>query len=558
MRFRVRQGIETLQVSLPPGSVRLEDGCCPRWSTTPVAGSTRNEGRRRPAVLCVPGFPRRHRRASGGLAVSRLLTWLDERLDIRGARRALLDREVPARLTWWHTLGSATLTAFTVQVVTGIVLATFYSPSPDHAYESIRYIDHQVLSGALLRGMHHWGASAMFVLVVAHVIRVFAVGAYKYPREINWLVGVALLFLVLAFSFTGYLLPWDQKAYWATAVGTNIAGTTPWIGGKLVALLRGGADLGAGTLTRFYSFHVLWFPLLLGTLVLLHLVILIRQGIAPRPRALEQGAPPRTTDPRYAEYYHTSYAATKRAGVRFWPDIIGKDAIVSLCVVAVIVLLALALGAPLEAPADPADTAYVPRPEWYFLPLYQLLKLVPGSMESFVAIGVPTALVVAMLALPFFDRRSTRNLLHRPVGLGALVLLLGGSGLLIGAAVRSAGPSVPPEVGRPLTSMERAGRALFGSQQCGGCHKIAGKGGGDGPDLSDIGLHHSAAWLHSFIEAPTRFRSDTTKMPTFGPPTLTHEEIEELAEYLATLRGKAGPEAQPQFADTFPEAPTPK
>jgi ubiquinol-cytochrome c reductase cytochrome b subunit len=464
---------------------------------------------------------------------------------------------VPARLTWWHTLGSATLTAFAVQLVTGIVLATYYSPSPDHAYESIRYIDRQVLSGALLRGMHHWGASAMVVLILAHVIRVFSVGAYKYPREINWLVGVGLLFIVLAFSFTGYLLPWDQKAYWATAVGTNIAGTTPLAGAKVATLLRGGAELGAATLTRFYAFHVLWFPALLGILVLVHLVILIRQGIAPRPRALEVGAPARTNDASYPGYYRTAYAATKRAGVRFWPDIVGKDAIVALGVVTAIVLLALAFGAPLEAPADPTDTAYVPRPEWYFLPLYQLLKLVPGSLESLVAIGVPTALVIALLALPFFDRRSTRNLLRRPIGLGALVLLLGGSGLLIGAAVRGAGPTIPPEVGRPLTSRERAGRALYGSQQCGGCHKIAGKGGRDGPDLTEIGLHHSAAWLHSFIESPTRFRSDTTKMPTFGPPTLSHEEIDELAQYLSTLRGKAGPEAQPQYVDTFPEPPKP-
>jgi ubiquinol-cytochrome c reductase cytochrome b subunit len=485
------------------------------------------------------------------------LRWLDERLDLGSARRALLDREVPARLTWWHTLGSATLAAFAVQLVTGIVLATYYSPSPDHAYESIRYIDHQVLSGALLRGMHHWGASAMVVLILAHVIRVFSVGAYKYPREINWLVGVGLLFIVLAFSFTGYLLPWDQKAYWATAVGTNIAGTTPLVGAKVATLLRGGAELGAATLTRFYAFHVLWFPALLGILVLVHLVILIRQGIAPRPRALEEGAPARTNDPAYPGYYRTAYAATKRAGVRFWPDVVGKDAIVALCVVAVIVLLALALGAPLEPPADPTDTAYVPRPEWYFLPLYQLLKLVPGSLESLVAVGVPTALVVALIALPFFDRRSTRNLLHRPIGLAALVVMLGGSGLLIGAAVRSAGPPIPPEVGRPLTSMERAGRALFQSQQCAGCHKILGKGGDEGPDLTTVGLRHTSAWLHSYIELPTRFHPES-RMPAYGPPVLSHEEIEELAEYVATLRGKAGPEAQPQFVDTFPEPAKPK
>ncbi|HTY07019.1 MAG TPA: cytochrome b N-terminal domain-containing protein [Gemmatimonadales bacterium] len=485
-----------------------------------------------------------------------LTRWLDERLDLAGIRRGLLDREVPDRLTWWHTLGSATLTVFLIQVITGIVLATYYAPSPDHAYESIRFVDRQVASGSLLRAIHHWGASAMVVLIIAHVVRVFSVGAYKYPREANWLVGVVLLLVVLGFSFTGYLLPWDQKAYWATAVGTNIGGTTPVVGGYVVTLLRGGAELGAATLTRFYAFHVLWLPMVLGVFVLVHLAVVIRQGIAPLPATLEQGAPARTTDPRYPAYYRAAYAGSKRRGVRFWPDIIGKDAAVSLAVVLVIVLLALALGAPLEAPADPSDTAYVPRPEWYFLPLYQLLKLVPGSLESLVAFGVPTALIVTLLALPFFDTRSKRNLLRRPVALVGLVVILGGSGLLIGAAVRQAGPAVPPEVGRPLTSRERAGRALFQSEQCTGCHTVAGKGGNQGPDLSDIGLHHSAAWLHSYVEDPSRFHPGT-KMPSFGPPTLSHEEIEELAQYLSSLRGPPGKRAEPQYADTFPEAPKP-
>lgn len=482
-----------------------------------------------------------------------LRRWLDERVDLRGAKRALLDREVPDRLTWWHTLGSATLTVFAIQIITGIVLATYYSPSPDHAYESIEFIRHSVASGPLLRGIHHWGASAMVVLLAAHMIRVFSVGAYKYPREINWVLGVGLFILVMGFSFTGYLLPWDQKAYWATAVGTNIGGQTPVVGSALVKVLRGGAELGAATLTRFFAFHVLWLPLLLGGVVLLHLVLVIRQGIAPLPKALETGAPARTSAPEYPHYYHDAYAATKRRGVRFWPDIVGKDAIVACAVVVVIVLLAKAFGAPLEAPADPTDTAYVPRPEWYFLPLYQLLKLVPGSMERVVAFGVPTALILVLLTLPFFDRRSTRNLLHRPVAAAGLILLLGGSGLLIGAAVRGRGPKVPPEVGRPLTSEERAGRALFESQQCQGCHKVAGKGGDEGPDLTTVGLRHSAGWMHSFMELPSRFHPDS-RMPAFGPPALTHEEIEELARYLATLRGKAGPDVQPQYVDTFPPA----
>jgi ubiquinol-cytochrome c reductase cytochrome b subunit len=370
------------------------------------------------------------------------------------------------------------------------------------------------------------------------------------------LLGVGLFVLVLGFSFTGYLLPWDQTAYWATAVGTSIAGTTPVIGSALVTILRGGGELGVATLSRFYAFHVLWLPGLLGLVVAVHLALVVKQGIAPRPRALEDQAPPRTDHPSYPEYYRGAYAATKRSGTRFYPDIVSKDMIVATLVVLVIVLLAYVRGAPLEPPADPTDTAYVPTPEWYFLPLYQLLKLVPGSLESAVAVGVPTILLLTLVALPLFDRRSTRNLIHRPIAMAGLAGVLGAAGLLLGSALREEGPeTVVAEVGRPLTSVERAGRALYRSQKCEDCHTIAGVGSDKGPDLSEIGLHHSAAWIHSFVEAPTRFRSDTTEMPSFGPPTLSHAEVEELAQYLSSLRGRALPEVLPEFHDTFPSAP---
>jgi ubiquinol-cytochrome c reductase cytochrome b subunit len=478
-----------------------------------------------------------------------ILRWLDERLDLLRAKRDLLDREVPDRLTWWHTLGSATLTVFLVQVVTGTVLATYYSASPDHAYDSIQFMTREVASGRLLRGIHHWGASAMVVLIVAHMIRVFSVGAYKYPREINWVLGVGLFLIVMGFSFTGYLLPWDQKAYWATAVGTNIAGTTPVIGAALVAMLRGGSELGTATLARFYAFHVLWLPLLLTILVALHIIVVVRQGIAARPRDLEVGAPASTRDPQYAAYYREAYAASKRGGVRFWPDILGKDAIVSASTVLVIVLVAALWGAPLEAPADPTDTSYVPRPEWYFLPIYQLLKLVPGSLESLIAVGVPTALLLVLLGLPFFDRGSKRNLLHRPAALVGLAILLGGAGFLIGAAGRA--PAGQAEGGAQLSSTQRAGRALYQSQQCGGCHRVAGQGGEEGPDLTTVGLRHSVGWLHSFLESPSRFHAES-RMPAYGPPALSHQEIEELAQYLSSLRGREAVGVPPQFYDTFP------
>jgi ubiquinol-cytochrome c reductase cytochrome b subunit len=217
-------------------------------------------------------------------------------------------------------------------------------------------------------------------------------------------------------------------------------------------------------------------------------------------------------------------------------------------------------GAGLEQPADPSDASYVPRPEWYFLPFFQLLKLVPGSWESAVAVGLPAALVVVLLLLPFFDRRSIRSLIHRPVAAVSMSVMLAGSGLLIGAAVREEPKTATaPEAGRPLTSAERSGRALFQRQQCGSCHKIAGQkpvekksDTPDAPDLTEVGLKHSVAWMHSYIEDPLRFHSDS-KMPAFGPPTLTHQEIEELARYLTTLRGAGGPTREPEYRDTFPE-----
>jgi ubiquinol-cytochrome c reductase cytochrome b subunit len=490
--------------------------------------------------------------------VGAITRWIDDRVDLASMRRTLLDRKMPAGLTWWHTLGSATLAVFTVQVVTGIVLAMYYSPSPDHAYDSIRYLERSVVSGATLRGIHHWGASAMVLLVVAHAVRVFTMGSYKYPREANWLLGVFLLVLVMAFGFTGYLLPWDQKAYWATQVGTNIAGTTPIVGGTLVRLLRGGGQLGAATLARFFALHVLVLPALLGGIVFLHLAIVVRQGIAPRPALLEEHAPARTNDPEYSRFYRERYAQSKAHGVPFWPDIIVKDVVVATGVIVLLVILGRFVGAGLESPADPNDAAYTPRPEWYFLPFFQLLKLVPGSLESFVAAGLPLMLVLVLLLLPFFDRRSIRSLKSRPLSLAALGGTTAVCVLLFGAAANESPHGVVAELGRPLTSTERAGRTLFVQQQCASCHKVAGEkaekkaDAPDAPELTEVGLKHTPAWMHSFIEDPTRFHPDS-KMPAFGPPTLSHQEIEELSQYLSSLRGPNGATKQPEFRDTFPE-----
>ncbi len=210
-------------------------------------------------------------------------TWLDERLGLKTIYGTVLDRKVP-KVNWWFTLGSASLFLFLLQGITGIMLTVYYVPTPDHAYDSIQYIMNGVAFGWLIRGIHHWGASLMVLIVFFHMLRTFYFGAYKYPREFTWVTGVLLLFLTLGMGFTGYLLPWDQRAYWATTVGTSIAATVPFIGNFINQVLRGGADLSAVTLARFFSVHIWWFPALLAGLIGVHLYMVIRLGISSVPK----------------------------------------------------------------------------------------------------------------------------------------------------------------------------------------------------------------------------------------------------------------------------------
>jgi quinol-cytochrome oxidoreductase complex cytochrome b subunit len=209
--------------------------------------------------------------------------WLDERLGLKTIYDTVLDRKVP-KVNWWFTLGSASLFLFLLQGVTGIMLTVYYIPSPDHAYDSIQYIMTGVSFGWLIRGIHHWGASLMVLIVFFHMLRTYFFGAYKYPREFTWVTGVLLLLLTLGMGFTGYLLPWNQRAYWATTVATSIAGTVPFIGNFINQALRGGSDLSAVTLARFFSVHIWWFPAMLAGLIGVHLYMVIRLGISSVPK----------------------------------------------------------------------------------------------------------------------------------------------------------------------------------------------------------------------------------------------------------------------------------
>jgi quinol-cytochrome oxidoreductase complex cytochrome b subunit len=212
----------------------------------------------------------------------KIYAWLDERLGLTTIYNTVLDRKVP-KVNWWFTLGSASLFLFLLQGATGILLSIYYVPSPDHAYDSIQYIMTGVSFGWLIRGIHHWGASLMVLVVFLHMLRTFFYGAYKYPREFTWVTGVVLFLCTLGMGFTGYLLPWNQRAYWATTVGTSIAETVPWIGPFINQVLRGGTDLSAVTLARFFSAHIWWFPAILAAVIGIHLYMVIRLGISHVP-----------------------------------------------------------------------------------------------------------------------------------------------------------------------------------------------------------------------------------------------------------------------------------
>ena len=213
---------------------------------------------------------------------SKVISWLDERLGLAGIYGTVLDRKVP-KVNWWFTLGSASLFLFTMQAITGIFLTIYYVPSPDHAYDSIQYIMTGVPFGWLIRGIHHWGATLMVIFVFAHMLRTFFFATYKYPRELTWLTGVVLLLCTLGMGFTGYLLPWNQKAYWATTVGTEIPGTIPVIGPFITSVLRGGPDLSGVTLARFFSVHIWVLPAVIGAMIFVHMYLLIRLGISAIP-----------------------------------------------------------------------------------------------------------------------------------------------------------------------------------------------------------------------------------------------------------------------------------
>ena len=234
---------------------------------------------KRPGKTYGPQTPLEHAGEAGASAVG----WIDERTSLSGAARWLMFRKVPKGTNWFYTLGSATMFAFLSQAVTGVFLAMFYDPSPTRAYESIRTINNDVFLGEFVHGMHRWGSSVMVILIFLHMGRTFFFGAYKYPRELNWVIGVVLLILTMTMSFTGYLLPFDQRSYWASVVGVNLNGTGPLVGPYLSEFLRAGPYFGATTLSRFYAIHMMLVPGIIAALIGFHLYLVAKLGTTAPP-----------------------------------------------------------------------------------------------------------------------------------------------------------------------------------------------------------------------------------------------------------------------------------
>lgn len=342
-----------------------------------------------------------------------LLQWLDHRTGYKALLHEALYERVPGGARWRYVWGSTLVFTFSVQMVTGLFLWMAYSPSAQTAWESVYYIQYEMQFGWLLRGIHHFTAQAMIVLLALHLMQVVIDGAYKAPREVNFWLGLVLLKIVLGLSLTGYLLPWDQKGYWATKVATNIAGITPVVGSEVQQLAVGGPEYGHHTLTRFFALHAGLLPALLIGFLALHLFVFRRHGItAPNP--------------------------IHKPDTTFWPDQVLKDAVACLAVLCAVLFFIVRHhagpdgGAELGAPADGSEPYSAARPEWYFLFLFQFLKYFPGETEIYGAMVIPGAIVGFMFLMPFIGRW---NLGHR-FNVLFIFAVLGGAGFLTFAAIK--------------------------------------------------------------------------------------------------------------------------
>src|SRR5262249_47091236 len=351
--------------------------------------------------------------------LSAIGNWFDARLRVRATLVPMLKHPIPrgaaGPMGWWYVFGSASMTMLAIQILTGIGLALVYVPAADKAYDSLLYLDSHITLGWFLRALHYYAGSGMVVLVLAHMTQVFLHGAYKYPRELTWVVGVILLLCTMGMFFTGQVLRWDPDAYWGLAVGGAMAGRVPAAGPWAVRMLLGGPVIGGDSLSRFFSPHVFVIPGALLFFLAVHLLLVLNCGVSapPLPRAV--------VDPKT---YDASYEKQLQSGVPFLGDAMTKDAVFSALAVIVVVALAAVLGpkGP-NGPPDPTLAGADPRPEWPFLWLFALLSLSPPGAETFIILVFPLLLIGALFLVPFVSNRGERAPTRRPVAVFGVIVI---------------------------------------------------------------------------------------------------------------------------------------
>ena len=393
---------------------------------------------------------------------------------------------VPGKSTWAYVFGTAIMASFIVQLASGVALSTMYVPSGGEAWESVKWITEKVPFGSWLRATHYFGASAMIIFVGAHAIQTYLYGAFKFPRELNWISGVFLLFITVAIGFTGQVLRWDQTAVWTIAVGAEQALRAPFIGKTLVRVLLSGDNVNASSLSHFFAMHVFIFPGLLIALIGFHVWLVLHHGISE---------PPTAGKPVKRETYREEYKELlKREGEPFWPNAAWRDAVFSTIVVLGICACALYFGPPaIENPPDPSLVNAEPKPDWYLTWYFALLALVPPGIEDWFILLFPVFLVVGLLLPPFISNTGERSARRRPWAVAIVVIIVGSILALWREGINEywtpkfeARPLPKKDMGTMSAEMIEGGK-VFNDRGCLFCHMIDGHGGKRGPDLTDVG-----------------------------------------------------------------------
>jgi ubiquinol-cytochrome c reductase cytochrome b subunit len=458
-------------------------------------------------------------------------SWLDARLQLAEPIKKVADHPVPRRTaSWFYVFGSAALTVFIVQVVTGVLLAILYVPSAAEAWNQLHFINGQVSSGWVIRGIHGWGSNFMVALVLIHMVQVFLFGAHKYPRELTWIVGVFLLLMTLGMAFTGQIMRWDQDAYWGLGIGASISSRIPLIGAPLVKLLLGGPFIAGATLSRFFALHVFVIPGLLIGLVGLHLLMVVKLGINDWPM------PGRLV--RRSTYLAEYKELTHRDGIPFVPGAIGRDLVFSGAILLAIVFCALFLGpfGPGGRP-DPTIIQTAPKPDFFFLWLYATLSFLPPAAETPFLLIAPAVGILVLVLLPFLSGQGEKSWRRRPIAVLTVILVAGALGSLTRLGLHVpwspvmdawSSETIPAAMLAHLSPLERQGALVFKAKQCHDCHALGDKGGERGPPLDAVAVRLTPDQLiRQVIQGGGN-------MPAYGK-NLSPAETTALVAFLETL-----------------------